>query len=57
MRLLSADISGLWRSLETAAQPSGISTTPPSFAQSANLLRVHSHHHINEKVQQYWLWY
>ena len=25
-----------------AAQPSGVSTTPPSFVSSANLLRVHS---------------
>jgi len=25
-----------------AAQPAGVSTTPPSFVSSANLLRVHS---------------
>ena len=41
MRLLSAHFSSLSRSLWMAAQPYGISATPPSFVPSANLLRVH----------------
>ena len=42
IRFLFAQLSSLSRSHWTAAQPSGISTTSPSFQSSANLLRVHS---------------
>ncbi|NWX90749.1 POK6 protein, partial [Nothoprocta pentlandii] len=37
MRFLSAQPSSLSRSLWTAAQPSGVSATPPSLVSSANL--------------------
>ena len=40
--LLSAQLSSLSRSRWMAAQPAGVSTTPPSLVSSANLLRVHS---------------
>jgi len=40
IRFLSAQLSSLSRSRWMAAQPSGVSTTPPSFVSSANLLRV-----------------
>ena len=42
IRFLSAQLSSLSRSVWMAAQPAGVSTTPPSFVSSANLLRVHS---------------
>ena len=42
VRFLSAQLSSLSRSRGMAAQPSGVSTTPPSFVSPANLLRVHS---------------
>ena len=42
IRFLCAQLSSLSRSRWMAAQPSGVSTTPPSFVSSANLLRVHS---------------
>ena len=42
IRFQSAELSSLSRSRWTTAQPSGVSTTPPSLVSSANLLRVHS---------------
>jgi len=42
IRFLSAQLSSLPRSRWMAAQPAGVSTTPPSFVSPANLLRVHS---------------
>ena len=42
IRFLSAQLSSLSRSRWLAAQPASVSTTPPSFVSSANLLRVHS---------------
>ena len=42
MRFLSAQLSHLSRTCWMAAQPSGVSTTPPSLVSSVNLLRVHS---------------
>ena len=42
IRFLSAQLSSLSRSRWMAAQPAGVSTTPPSFVSSTNLLRVHS---------------
>ena len=42
IRFLSAQLSSLSSSHWMAAQPSGVSTTPPSLVSSANLLRVHS---------------
>lgn len=42
MRLLLTCFSILLRALWTAAQPSGVSTTPPNFIPFSNLLRVHS---------------
>ena len=42
IRFLSTQLSSLSRSHWMAAQPSGVSTTPPNFVSSANLLRVHS---------------
>ena len=41
IRFLSAQLSSLSRSRWMAAQPSGVSTTPPSLVSSANLLMVH----------------
>jgi len=41
IRFLCAQLSSLSRFRWMAAQPSGVSTTPPSFVSSANLLRVH----------------
>ena len=40
IRFLPTQLSSLSRSCWMAAQPSGVSTTPPSFVSSANLLRV-----------------
>lgn len=42
MRFFFTQFSNLSGSLKMAAYLSGISTTPPSFVPSANLLRVHS---------------
>jgi len=42
IRFLSAQLSNLFRSHWMAAQSAGVCTTPPSFASSANLLRVRS---------------
>jgi len=42
IRFLSAQHPSLSRSRWIAAQPSHVSTTPPSSVSSANLLRVHS---------------
>jgi len=42
IRFLSAQFSSLSRSRWMAAQPAGVSTTPPSLVSSANWLRVHS---------------
>lgn len=42
IKSLSAHLSSLLKTLRIAAQPSGVSTTPPSFVAPANLLRVHS---------------
>lgn len=42
---LPAHFSSLLRSPWTAAQPSGISATPPWSVSSANFLKVHSAHH------------
>ncbi|KAK4810721.1 hypothetical protein QYF61_007695 [Mycteria americana] len=51
MRFLSAHFSSLSRSLWMAAQPSGISATPPSFVASANLLKLCP---LIEDVEQDW---
>ena len=42
IRFLCSQLSSLSGSHWMAAQPSSVSTTPPSFVSSANLLRVHS---------------
>jgi len=42
IRFLSAQLSSLSRSRWMAAQPAGVSTTPPSLVSSANWLRVTS---------------
>lgn len=42
MRFLSAQFSSLSRSLWAAAQPTGVTATPPGFVSSVNLLKHHS---------------
>lgn len=58
-KLPAAQFSSLFRSLWTAAQPSAVSTTPPSSMPSANLLRVHSVPSSRSLMKrlQYWLQY